>query len=69
MRGTFERIGERVLRALAPQEKAQACAWAPGVLVKSFPSYSEYRSTTTCAGTRCYIQYNGSSVQLGTTCF
>lgn len=68
MRGTFERIGERVLRALAPTEKAQACSWAPGVLIATYGSVSEYKSSTTCGGTRCYVVYSGSSVQLGATC-
>ncbi|MHA6759920.1 hypothetical protein [Streptacidiphilus sp. PAMC 29251] len=68
MRGTFERIGEHVLRVLAPQEKAQACSWAPGRIIGTYGSVTEYKSTTSCGGTHCYVIYAGSSVQLGATC-
>ncbi|MFC4035036.1 hypothetical protein ACFO3J_26715 [Streptomyces polygonati] len=53
----FERVGDRILRAVLPQEKASACGWGPYVVVWTTATEVFYQRVNTCSGLKqCKIQ-------------
>jgi hypothetical protein len=53
----FERVGDRILRAVLPQEKASACGWGPYVVQWVLNDEVFYQRVNTCSGlTQCQIR-------------
>ncbi len=64
---TFERVGERVLRTVLPQEKADACGWGAYKVIYADGGLTEYERTNSCNGDKqCYVDNYGTI--LGATC-
>ncbi|SEG09456.1 hypothetical protein SAMN05216223_103206 [Actinacidiphila yanglinensis] len=60
MRTTFERVGDRILRAVAPKREAAACGWGPYKPIWEVGDEVMYESINSCSGAvRCQLHISG----------